>query len=111
MPLFALEPNKRGSVPAPPTMFALELNERESVPVPPTKPSFSTTTLFALEQNERSALEQNEDESELSPPPKKLKGLIRRRNSIGRRKDGRQKKPGSYDYASVRVSHGLHFTA
>ena len=49
--------------------------------------------------------------SRTSPPPKKLKGLIRRRKSIGRQKDGRQKKPGSYDYASVRVSHGLHFTA
>jgi hypothetical protein len=68
-------------------LFALELNERESVPVPPT------------------------EESELPPPPKKLKGLFHRRKSIGRRKDGRQKKTGSYDYADVRVSHGLNSTA
>ena len=50
-------------------------------------------------------------ESELPPPPKKLKGLFHRRKSIGRRKDGRQKKTGSYDYAGVRVSHGLNSTA
>ena len=45
------------------------------------------------------------------PPTKRFKGLFRRRKSIGRRKDGMQKKSGSYDFVGVRASHGLHSSA
>ncbi len=44
-------------------------------------------------------------------PLKRLKGIFRRRKSTGRRKDGQQKKTGSYDFAGVRASHGLHSSA
>jgi hypothetical protein len=42
---------------------------------------------------------------------KHLKGIFRRRKSIGRHKDGKQKKHGSYDYQGVRASHGLNSSA
>ena len=135
VPSFSLSSNERETVPAPTKpSFLLEPNERETVPAwtfeRESKSSHPTISLFALASNERQtvsaahtnlfALELNEresvpvpptEESELPPPPKKLKGLFHRRKSIGRRKDGRQKKTGSYDYADVRVSHGLNSTA
>jgi hypothetical protein len=94
--LFALASNERQTVSAPHTkLFALELNERESVPVPPTKPLFvlepnehesvpAPPHSFTLEPNEHESLHTPPTESELPPPPKKLKGLFHRRKSIGR---------------------------
>jgi hypothetical protein len=40
-------------------------------------------------------------------PPLKRKWLLNRKKAIGRRKDDRKVKHGTYDYLGVRESHGL----
>jgi hypothetical protein len=45
--------------------------------------------------------------SEGTGPPLKRRWLLRRKKTIGRHKDGRKVKHGTYDYLGVRESHGL----
>jgi hypothetical protein len=85
------EPNKRALDNVPPI---LKPSERMSSPVPPI---LNSTIKFNEELSEQ--------------PSKRMKGIHCRRKSIGRRKDGLQKKTGSYDFAGVRRSHGLHSSA
>ena len=58
------------------------------------------------ECTEGAELESAPSESEGAPPLKR-KWLLRRKKTIGRRKDGRKVKLGTYDYLGVRESHGL----
>ena len=81
----------------------LKPTERVSSPVPP----ILNSTIKFNEDN--STIKFNEELSE--QPSKRMKGIHCRRKSIGRRKDGLQKKTGSYDFAGVRRSHGLHSSA
>ena len=58
------------------------------------------------ERTEGTELESAASKSD-GDPPLKRKWLLHRKKAIGRRKDGRKVKHGTYDYLGVRESHGL----
>jgi hypothetical protein len=102
-----LEPNEMESSSAPLKNPSIELepNEMESsIELEPNKMEYLTI-------NPSIDIDLNECESERSQSSKRLKGIFRRRKSIGRRKDGKQTRRGSYDYQGVRASHGLNSSA